>query len=503
MKLGLTDSGAGRAASLGNPDVDDVDFRALLSASPNPYVLLDGQFRIRWMNDAYLRATMRRREDILGRAMFDAFPSTPGSESFRLLDSSLRRTFETGQPDEIALIRYDIASPDGTMEQRYWSATHTPMRGHDGRVAYVLQHTVDVTELHGLRRLRDETGVVQRAHAVQTRNLDLLEETSHFKNLFEQAPGFIAILTGREHRFVLANRAYREMVGRQDIIGLSVAEAIPEVIEQGFVAVLDQVLATGQPYLARREKVLLAGDGPASGRAFYLNFIFQPIAGQDGEITGVFVQGHDETEEVEAEERQALMINELNHRVKNTLAIVQGLAMQSFRQIPGSEAARATFDARLRALSAAHNLLTERKWEASRLSDTVRNSVEATTGVEAERFRFDGPDIMLAPQTAVSLAMLLHELSTNAIKYGALSQPGGTVNVTWTIEPAGQDGDRLCIDWRESGGPPVQPPTRRGFGTRLIERGMSGELGSEVRLDFRPEGLRCEITACLRESRPA
>lgn len=495
------DRANGPPADIANAMLPEIDFRALLALSHNPYVLLDRDLTLVWMNDAYLRATNRRREDLVGRTMFDAFPSDPESEGRRLLAGSFAQVMRTGEVDEIALIRYDIAAPDGTMETRYWSATHTPLPAADGTVGHILQHTVDVTELHDLRSLRDEigrdeAGLMQRVQAVQSRNLDLAEETSQLKNLFEQAPGFVAILGGSDHRFVLANNAYRQLVGNQDLIGRTVMEALPEVVEQGFVQLLDNVHATGLPYFGMRDRLQIGSGGRSPAREYYLTFIYQPIFGDDGDVTGVFVQGHDVSEEVEAEERQTLMINELNHRVKNTLAIVQGLAMQSFRQIKGSESARRTFDARLNALSAAHSMLTARNWEASGLIETIRTAVEATAGQDAARFQLTGGDVTLRPQTAVALAMVLHELSTNAIKYGAISVPDGQVNIDWVLEPDGHD-RHLILNWVESGGPPVAEPLRRGFGSRLIQRGMSGEPGAKVDLEFHPSGLVCRLRATL------
>jgi len=230
----------------------------------------------------------------------------------------------------------------------------------------------------------------------------------------------------------------------------------------------------------------------------FLDFIYQPIQGAEGEpASGVFVQGYDVTEQRRAEEYQQLLINELNHRVKNTLSIVQALAMQSFNVRMEPEIARKTFDARLNALSAAHNLLTTQNWENAGLLETIKASIAATTGANVDRVRLQGPDTVVAPQTAVSLAMAIHELCTNAIKYGALSNGTGTVDVRWNVQPVEDGPTELEIEWTEAGGPPVQQPSRRGFGTRLIERGLSAELRSEVELEFRPTGLNCKILAKL------
>lgn len=196
-------------------------------------------------------------------------------------------------------------------------------------------------------------------------------------------------------------------------------------------------------------------------------------------------------ERARAEQHQLLLINELNHRVKNTLASVQGIAFQTLRGEVSLTEARARFEARLMALSGAHNLLTEENWGGASLERVVRDSIEHLAG-EAGRFDVEGEPLRLAPRAALALAMALHELGTNAAKYGALSAEGGRVAIAWT-----QEGDRLSLEWRESGGPPVAAPARRGFGSRLIERGLAADLGGTASLHFDPEGLRCEIEASL------
>jgi two-component sensor histidine kinase len=202
-------------------------------------------------------------------------------------------------------------------------------------------------------------------------------------------------------------------------------------------------------------------------------------------------------ERARAEEHQRLLINELNHRVKNTLASVQGIAFQTLRgEMPLAEA-RARFEARLIALSRAHDLLTEENWGGASLERVVKDALEHLAG-EAARVDVEGEPLRLAPRAALALAMALHELGTNAAKYGALSVEGGRVSISWE-----QAGGRLRLQWRESGGPPVEPPGRRGFGSRLIERGLAADLGGTAALRFDPAGLRCEIEASLAAIAPA
>lgn len=200
-----------------------------------------------------------------------------------------------------------------------------------------------------------------------------------------------------------------------------------------------------------------------------------------------------------AEDRQRLLINELNHRVKNTLAIVQSLAQQSFKSDVPPDVARANFSARLSALAAAHSLLTRRHWEKALLSEIISSSVQATAGAASAQVTSEGPEVVVSPQTAVSVAMAVHELSTNAIKYGALSTATGKIAVTWRVSKDG-DRPRLHLGWKESGGPVVLPPKRKGFGTRMIAQGLAAELQGQVSLEFLPGGLHCVIDAPLPEA---
>ncbi|HEX8064700.1 MAG TPA: HWE histidine kinase domain-containing protein [Allosphingosinicella sp.] len=244
-------------------------------------------------------------------------------------------------------------------------------------------------------------------------------------------------------------------------------------------------VATGRPYdVEHRVRMVDGSYRWARSRAY-------PRRRDNGEICLWYGSTEDVHERKVAEEHQRLLINELNHRVKNTLASVQGIAFQTLRGDVSLAEARRRFEARLMALSSAHNLLTEENWGGTSLERVVRDSIEHLAG-EAGRFDVEGEPLRLAPRAALALAMALHELGTNAAKYGALSKEGGRVTIAWT-----QEGDRLNLVWRESGGPPVHTPSRRGFGSRLIERGLAADLGGSAVLLFDPAGLRCEIEASL------
>lgn len=200
-------------------------------------------------------------------------------------------------------------------------------------------------------------------------------------------------------------------------------------------------------------------------------------------------------ERARSDVRRRLLINELNHRVKNTLATVQSIAAQSFKA-GEPKIARETFEARLFALSKTHDALTRENWEGVDLRDIAEEAMAPYRRDQIERFTIEGPALQLSPRVALPLAMALHELSTNAVKYGAFSLDGGKVSIAWELAQS-EDEPRLILNWQEIGGPLVEPPKHKGFGSRLIERGLSRELAGEVALDYRPTGLVCTISLPL------
>ena len=195
-------------------------------------------------------------------------------------------------------------------------------------------------------------------------------------------------------------------------------------------------------------------------------------------------------EREKAQGHQRLLIHELNHRVKNTLATVQAIALQSLKGPAGSEAFD-VFTARLMALGWAHDLLNRENWEGANLEEVIRRMIAVHDGA-GERFSLAGPSVRLPPNKAVAMAMALHELATNATKYGALSSARGKVAIRWGVNTKAAE---LTLLWRERGGPTVSPPQRRGFGSRLIERSLAAELGGRVALIFAPAGVQCQLMA--------
>ena len=327
------------------------------------------------------------------------------------------------------------------------------------------------------------------AQAPDVRSSQLALSERYLATILTQSPdAFLALATSGA--LIAYNDAAVALFGARVEAGeVSVAELFPEEEASRLTQLIGRA-ASGET-LSQIEFPLGRGED----RPRYLELSVAPVHNEAGAIASVSVTARDISERKAGEERQRLLISELNHRVKNTLAIVQGLAQQSFKGERSSADERAAFASRLAALAAAHNLLTQKSWESVELADLAKSALEAC-GADESRLVIAGPRVVLPPQNAVSLAIAFHELCTNAIKYGALSTEVGCVEVRWTIE--GHDADqRLLLQWIESGGPPVEAPTHRGFGLRMIERGLASELGGTVAVEFDRGGLVCRINSPL------
>ena len=302
-------------------------------------------------------------------------------------------------------------------------------------------------------------------------------------------------LLGEEHHCTYMNAAAETLTGYtfEEVQGRLLHDLIHHSRPDGSTYPIEDCpigLALGRGERQQGEDAFIRKDG-----SFYpVAYTASPIHDAQLNMVGTVLEVRDISVEKRAEDHQRLLINELNHRVKNTLAIVQSVAMQTFGST--DSAARQAFEGRLDALAGAHNLLTERSWEAASLTQVVEQTLGRGCGADPTRIETQGPDLALAPRTAVSIAMALHELCTNAMKYGAMSGPGGKVSVRWSIEERGGE-QRLRLTWEESGGPAVGEPARRGFGTRMIERGLAAELGGTARIEFAPGGVICRVDAPL------
>jgi PAS domain S-box-containing protein len=230
------------------------------------------------------------------------------------------------------------------------------------------------------------------------------------------------------------------------------------------------------------------------GSTFCATIFVNPVRDKDGKIYEHFLSLVDTTKHERAREHAAMLIDELNHRVKNTLATVQSIVAQAVRNSSDPQIVRESIETRLAALSRSHDLLGREKWEGAGLRDLVRESLApfSVTEGRTERFTIEGEKVRLSPKAALALGIAFNELATNAVKYGAFSNEAGSISIKWLLDHR-PEGRWLHLNWREKGGPPVTPPTRKGFGSRVIEQGLSHELGGKVELDYRPAGIVCTI----------
>jgi two-component system CheB/CheR fusion protein len=307
--------------------------------------------------------------------------------------------------------------------------------------------------------------------------------------------------TNFEGCFELVNPRFCEIVGRtaRELYRIRVQDIIhPDDVEKNIALVRSLLVERSHFEIDVR---MVRPDGGV----VWTNHSVTAMLDAQGRAQHLISAVLDITQQKRASQHIELMLDELNHRVKNTLATVQAIAQQTLAKSANLEEFRVAFGARLLALSKTHNLLAADAWTGARLHDIVAAELAPYLREDhpggPERARIEGEELLLTPKVALALSMAIHELATNASKYGALSSPSGHVTVQWqTREEPGQRRLHLC--WRESGGPPVAPPTRRGFGTRLITEGLSFELNGEASLDYAEAGLSCVIDVTLSEERP-
>ena len=229
-----------------------------------------------------------------------------------------------------------------------------------------------------------------------------------------------------------------------------------------------------------------------NGAIFWVGLFVSPVRDEQGKIVQYFVSFVD-LSILKAQQAQSLaLIDELNHRVKNTLSVVQSIIWQALRSSPDPKVAREAIESRLFALSRSHDLLTSENWKGAGLRQLIGEALQPFAGAVSDRIELKGEDVRFPPKATLALSVVFNELGTNALKYGALSNTEGKVRIEWNTRDA-PTGKHLVLKWQEAGGPLVKPPSHKGFGSYAIERGLTHELGAEVQLDYRPEGVVCTI----------
>jgi PAS domain S-box-containing protein len=292
------------------------------------------------------------------------------------------------------------------------------------------------------------------------------------------------------HPLIFANDSFLSLTGydREEVLGQSFDFLLARPANPDALAQVEAAFAGGS------ERDCEIRFRRKDGKMFWAAFFVSPIRDKSGDVVQHFSSFVDITKHTQEEERLRFLLDELNHRTQNTLATVQAIAVQTLRGAADKEVVGA-FEGRILALAKAHSLLGRKLWEAVSLRDVIDQILRpfGLNDRRVARFSVAGDDVRLQPKTALTLAMVFHELATNAAKHGALSNgAAGKIDIVWQVEPTPQ-GDRMRLRWQESGGPLVTPPGRKGFGSRLIEGGLAQELDGEVRLEYEPAGAVCQI----------
>lgn len=458
-------------SALGPPENWPVELRTLVAVmlgSEQPMFVVWGPEQIILYNDAY---------GVLCGARHPAMGVPFRTLWFDIMDEvePILQAAYNGQSTHVSDMAF-VMHRNGYPEEAYFSFSYTPVPGAMHEVLGMFCVCAETTDQVFSRRAEEH----ERELLYQTLRL---------------SPGATALLLGPDHVFTFANERYLALIARgAEIIGMRVVEALPEVVGQGFIELLDRVYTTGEPYIGRDVEIdLISISGPGAPlKRFALDFVYQPFSDEKGERRGVLVQAIDVTDRRERERRQGIITTELAHRMRNQLAVVRAIVSQTLRSASEVREAAQTIDGRLMALSRAQQLLLSGASEEGSVESVVRVALAAYGEGEPAPYRLSGPHVVLNPQLVMSLALVLHELGTNALKYGAFSTPGGKVSITWDVDGEG----RFVFDWRETGGPAVAPPLRRGAGSRLIAAGLD-TFDGEVRMDFEPEGLHCRMITIL------
>jgi PAS domain S-box-containing protein len=476
------------------------DFEAIFNGLPAPFLVMDRDLTIVAVNKAFLDATLLSREALIGSYIFDAFPAQ--KQSRKILQASLERARDKGLPDVLPAVSYAVAI-DGRREERLWTCMHIPILDEEGQVAFLVKYAQDISDLHSSKGLTESLTLESRINAVgpaagtvHVLNQSLLATVQQLRRLVMQAPSFMCVLCGPDLVFELVNIAFSMLAGGRDLIGKTLREGLPESEGQEYPIILANIFKTGEVHVGRNTRILLQDAPDCEIEEHYIDFVAQPIMGTDGQVTGLFIEGNDVTDRVKTEQRQALLIRELHHRVRNTLATVQGVMNTTAKSSANIEEFQEAFSGRIASLAKTHAVMTEQLYQSVSFYQLLTQELGPYSDDQGLRIRLSGPPVDLPSQIAVPLGMAVHELTTNAVRHGALSKEEGRIEVGWGV--VDKDGERaLMCEWSEFDGPPVTPPSRDGFGSVLLKRVLSQQIRADVKVDFAPEGFRLRMAVPL------
>jgi PAS domain S-box-containing protein len=443
-----------------NRDVTDAAiFRAVFDQSSIFGGIIDLRGRLREANNLSLEWCGYTKEQVLDRPFWDT-PWWRGSEEIKA-----RIRFATEQAASGHVFREEL---------RYWLADGTerivdfamhPIRDRSGAVAFLHPTGIDITE-----RKRIEAEL--RENEQRLRWLASIVESSDDAIVSKNLDGVITSW----------NRGAERVFGytAEEAVGQPITIVIPQDRQDEERTILTRIRRgerVDQFETVRRRK---------PGSLIIVSVTISPVRNAEGKVVGASKIARDITEQRRSQEQIATLAREAEHRSKNLLANVQ--AIVNLSQASDLDDLKKVIEGRIKALANVHSLFVEARWIGAELSTVARQELAPYFATGDKRVRIDGPQVMLEPATAQAVAVTLHELATNAAKYGSLSAENGHVDLTWSH---GSD-RRLCLRWTETGGPTVQKPTRKGFGGRIMEQ-MIGQLKGETRFEWRADGLICEI----------
>jgi PAS domain S-box-containing protein len=438
-------------------------FRAMAEAAPAPVWVTSATGAMEYVNKAFADFAGRPREELLG----DGWTSLIHPED--LPEVAQRRAVARAK-----LEPYDFEArfQSGDGKAKIIQASSQPWFDAAGSFQGYVGLANDLTEIR---------------HAEDA----LRESEQRFRLVAEDAPVMLW-MSDTQGAYIYLNRMLREFWGAPE--NLSEFDWRTRLVADD----LAEVEAAVRPAILRQEPFTVEAryyraDGEVRG---FLTRA-KPRFEADGTFLGMIGVNADVTEVRRFQAHQQLLINELNHRVKNTLATVQSIAHQTLQSEKLTRDAREQFTDRLLALSAAHNVLTRQSWGGAPMLEIVAEAIRPYEDAAEPRVTLQGPAVRLAPNIALALSMALHELATNALKYGAFSTREGRVSLTWSLDAAAS---QVAIEWREEGGPAVTAPTKLGFGTRLLQQGLATELGAAAVFDYATTGLVCTFKAPIQSA---
>jgi two-component system CheB/CheR fusion protein len=438
--------------------------RAVLDALPAAIYTTDADGRITYYNDA--AATLWGHRPVLGVSEWCGSWKLyrPDGTPLPHAECPMARALKERRP--IRGVEAVAERPDGSRVP--FAPYPTPIFNAGGRLLGAVNMLVDLTELRDGENARE--------------HLAAIVESSDDAIVSKDLNGVV----------VSWNRGAERLFGysSEEMVGKPITTIIPDDHQDEEPEILARIRHGER--VVHYETVRRRKDGGLVN----ISLSVSPVRDGQGRVVGASKIARDITDQKRAEEERKLLVAELNHRVKNTLATVISISHQSFSRCDDPEEARRSFDARIRALAQTHGRLAEANWSGIAVETMLCDELAPYRRDDGANVRLAGPPAALNPRCALTLGLAIHELATNAAKYGALSTPHGSVDVTWRVDcQAGQ----LALHWIERGGPPVHPPERRGFGRLLLERVLVSDLGGRVEMDFAPAGLNCAIALPLDE----